>query len=76
LVGCDEPLPLGRPEVLVDASGSLGRSNIDGSARVGSALVGLSGSRTGSPVDLGSIESGSEIRGRGGKGFRAPGEVR
>jgi len=53
---------------------SLGRSNIDGSARFGNAFVGLSGSWIGS--DLGSINSGSSISGRGGRGLRAPGEVR
>jgi hypothetical protein len=59
------------------ASGSsLGRSNMDGRARFGNAFVGLSGSRIGSEVDFGSIDSGSSISGRGGRGLRAPGEVR
>jgi hypothetical protein len=55
---------------------SLGRSNMDGRARLGNAFVGLSGSCIGSEVDLGSMDSGSSISGRGGRGLRAPGEVR
>jgi hypothetical protein len=65
-------VPLGRSEV----GSSFGGANIDGIARVGNALVGLSGSRSRACSEEGSMDSGSSNSGLGGNGFKAPGEVR
>lgn len=68
------PVPFANKEA--EGGSSFGGSNMDGMARVGSAFVGLSGSRSRACSEEGSIDSGSSSSGLAGNGFKAPGEVR